>query len=121
MVYLREPCTVTPSLSNGSADRSLSWYVRIIKELGFPIIVAVVLLYVILADVPENVASTRADVRIIRDELAAHSRLSEVSASKISAEVQASNDRLARIMQQICVNTAQNNTDRLGCFPLSER
>jgi hypothetical protein len=110
---------VTPSLN--TSDRSLSWYARLIKELGFPIVVAVVLLYVIMADVPANVSATRSDVRVIRDELASHVRLSELSAQKISADVQASNDRLARIMQQICVNTAQNNTDRLGCFPLPER
>ena len=99
------------------SDRSLAWYLRIVKELGFPIVVALTLLYVIIADVPSNVAATRAEVTAVRADLTAHMLASEAQAARISNEVQASNDRAARIMQQICVNTAQTNQDRLGCFP----
>lgn len=92
-------------------------YARLIKELGFPIIVALVLLYVVLADVPSNVMAIRQDVAAVRSELDAHSAATDAYQSALRAEVQGINDRLARIMQQICVNTATTTIDRRGCFP----
>ncbi len=92
-------------------------YTKTIKELGFPIVVAIMLLYMIVADVPANVAATRRDVLAVRDALAAHVEQSELYVTRLSADMQRTNAQLARIMQQICVNTAQNTQDRSGCFP----
>lgn len=98
-------------------DRTISTHARIVRDLGFPIVVAIVLLYVILADVPANVAATRADVVAVREELAQHVQTSEVYVTRLSADMQRTNATLARIMQQICVNTATTTQDRSGCFP----
>lgn len=98
-------------------DRTISTHARIVRDLGFPIVVAIVLLYVILADVPANVAATRRDVVAVRDELAKHVETSEVYVTRLSSDMQRTQAMLARIMQQICVNTSTNTQDREGCFP----
>lgn len=98
-------------------SRALTTHARIIRDLGFPIVVAIVLLYVILADVPANVAETRSDVAVVRAELAKHVETSEVYVTRLSSDMQRTQAMLARIMQQICVNTATTTQDREGCFP----
>ena len=98
-------------------DRTIGTHARLVRDLGFPIVVAIVLLYVILADVPSNVAATRADVALVKAELAKHVETSEVYLTRLSTDMQRTQAMLARIMQQICVNTSTTTRDREGCFP----
>lgn len=105
------------SVTPAPPDRAFTSYARLIKELGFPIIVALILLYVVLADVPDNVQAIRDDVSAARRELGEHARITETYHISLKADLKGLDDRLARIMQQICVNTAPTPQDRRGCFP----
>ena len=98
-------------------DRSLMLYAKLIKDLGVPILVAVILLWVILKDVPGNAAAAARDASQVRLELAAHVAEGRNAVQRISRETNEQSIRLARIMQQICVNTATTAIERDRCFP----
>lgn len=88
---------------------TLDWWTRAVAQVGFPIAVASALLWLVLSGLPGDIVAARAaiaevkgDVGALRGDLATHDRETRV---------------LARIMQQICVNTATTPEDRRGCFP----
>lgn len=95
---------------------SLNWWAEFISRVGFPIFASSAMLYVLLSGVyrlPQEVAAARAsiaevkgDVGVLRGDLTTY-----------RSETRADSARLTRIMQQICVNTAQSQEDRRGCFP----
>jgi hypothetical protein len=96
-----------------SDDKTFAWWLRAIHQLGFPIVVAGILLYVVLSGVMQDVQATRADIIATRADLVQHVRAAETLAITTDQRTNA----LTRIMQQICVNTAANNDERRGCFP----
>ena len=100
-----------------TAAKTLAWYIRAVQQIGFPILVAGILLWVILKDVPGNAAAAARDVATIRAELSAHISESRSAAQRITLAQAEQTIRLARIMQQICVNTATTTQDRERCFP----
>lgn len=107
---------MTP-ISRLDPDKNLAWYLKAIHQLGFPIVVAGVLLYTVLSGLVENAEATRHEVQAVRQELTAHVATAARNVEQLSAEAKTSGERLSRIMQQICVNTAQTLDERRGCFP----
>lgn len=99
------------------ADRTLSWYIRAIRDLGFPILVAAILLWVVLKDVPGNAAAARRDVAEARAQLANHMGENRLAMQELSVKTAEQTLRLLRVMQQICVNTAGTADERDRCFP----
>lgn len=82
---------------NGHTDQSIvQTAIKIIKEFGFPVVVAGMLLWLIVEGVP-------GDVKTLREEMSAH---------------RAETAGLVVIMQQVCVNGAlQIGRNINPCFP----
>lgn len=87
-------------------DKTLTWWIKMINQVGFPMLVALILLYFVLSDVPTDIRAARADLETLTAAVAHHQQ-----------DTQRNTERLSRIMQQICVNTAQTAVDRERCFP----
>lgn len=96
-----------------SDDKTFAWWLRAIHQLGFPIVVAGILLYVVLSGLVQDVQLTRADMIATRADLMRHMQVAEALAEATDSRTNA----LTRVMQQICVNTAATNEERRGCFP----
>lgn len=107
---------MTP-VSLSSADRTVAWYVKAVQQVGFPIVVAGGLLWMIWKDVPGNTAAAVRETASVRAELAQHSADNRLAVQRISQETAEQAIRLMRVMQQICVNTAETPQERDRCFP----
>lgn len=100
-----------------SEDKTFAWWLKAVHQLGFPIVVAGILLYVVLSGLVQNVVVTTTRVMATEQKLDAHMAMAASAVERISNETKMSSDRLTRVMQQICVNTAATNDERRGCFP----
>ena len=73
-----------------------------IKELGFPIVVASLLLWIILSGLPEDIRRAVEQTAQARQELTEHRHES---------------GQLLRVVIQLCVNTAPDASARERCIP----
>lgn len=92
---------------------TLDWWTRAVSQIGFPVLVASALLWLILSGLPGDVIAARSAIAEVQGQMAV--LRSDLTAYR--AETRSDSARLTRIMQQICVNTAQSAEDRRGCFP----
>ena len=99
-------------------DKSMAtWVLQAVRDVGFPALVGLALVWMAFADVPANVSSNREGILHLQATLDAHTVVCEAGRQTILEELRASNVRLERLMQQICVNTANSDVSRRGCFP----
>lgn len=107
----------SPLSSLSASDKALRWYITAVQQIGFPIIVAAVLLWIMLKDVPGNAAAASRDAALARTQLAEHMHESRAALDRVALQHAEESIRLGRIMQQICVNTATTAQERDRCFP----
>lgn len=100
-----------------AADKTLTWYIKAVQQVGFPILVAAVLLWILINDMPENAKAASRDAALARQAIADHVAENRMAIERISIQHAEESIRLARIMQQICVNTATTPGERDRCFP----
>ena len=93
-----------------------AWVIQAVRDVGFPIVVAMALVYMAFAEVPMNVATNRAGIIHVQETLDAHV-LTCVSAHVSTQQaIRDSALRTELLMRQICVNTASTDGERTGCF-----
>ena len=80
----------------------MTFYIKLLRDFGFPVAVASLLIWLIVSGMPQQVRTNSDKLVTIVSAVSAH---------------QADQEDLKKIMQQICVNTSLDNQSRRGCFP----
>ena len=76
--------------------------IKAVRDLGFPIVVGLTLLWVIVSGLPSDIKSALDHVAAARQEIADHRH---------------ETGELLKVMQRICVNTAPTEQMREACIP----
>lgn len=81
---------------------SYDMIVKAIRDLGFPIVITIMLLWLILEGVPADIKAARQETAAARQEIADHRH---------------ETGELLKVIQRICINTAPNESMREACIP----
>ncbi len=88
------------------------WWIGAIYKLGIPAAIALFLIWFVVATVIPN-------IQFIKENLVLHANSSSQVGQDLrdqNIRLSQQNERLMRVLQQICINSAKNNQERNGCF-----
>jgi len=88
-----------------TTDSGYPWWLNAIYKVGVPSAIAIFLVWFMTTQVRDNLNS-------IKENLMLHS---EVNIKSLQAN-EFHNDKLFKLLQRICANSAKTNTERVECF-----
>lgn len=93
------------NLHRRSSDNGFPWWIKAITTIGVPSAIALFLVWFVTTQVRDNISNIRENLN-----LHAESSIKMMHASEYQ------DDKLYRLLQRICANSAKTNTERVECF-----
>lgn len=90
---------------NRRREDNTPWWIGSIIKLGVPAAIALFLIWFIVSTISPSIT-------FIKENLVLHAD----SATRVGREIHEQNEKLMKVLQQICMNSAKNNQERNGCF-----
>jgi hypothetical protein len=103
-------------MSDGPSWINGPWWMRAVAFLGFPIVVAMVLLGVLVGVLPSTLTVVAQDVKDLKTSSEGEHRESTKVLHDIVREMRKQSDESTKVLRTICVNSAKTDQERRECL-----